>query len=180
MSTSTLTTTMSIEHRIIPVKGIFSPMHLWVLWIWLALCALQDLRQRHIANVLTLGAALLATLYLLWTGSTWLGASAGEGGWALLLALLFTLPGYAMGRMGAGDVKLMAALGLACDIQHLLGAFIGAGLCSLLWLLASRLWAPPKPSLEPAPVEPSTGLSKKYPFAPFVLAGMVLTVGLIH
>jgi len=83
-------------------------MHFWVLWIWLALCALQDLRQRHIANTLTLGAALLAAGYLLWTGSTWLGAAAAQGGWALLLALLFTLPGYAMGRMGAGDVKLMA------------------------------------------------------------------------
>jgi len=32
-----------------------------------------------------------------------------------LLALGFTLPGYAMKRMGGGDVKLMAALGLATD-----------------------------------------------------------------
>ena len=51
-------------------------MHFWVLWVWLAICALQDLRQRHIANGLTLGAALLATVYLLWSGTTWLGAGA--------------------------------------------------------------------------------------------------------
>ncbi|WP_265531423.1 A24 family peptidase [Pseudomonas saponiphila] len=156
-------------------------MHFWLLWIWLALCAAQDLRQRHIANTLTLGAALLASGYLLWTGSTWLGAAAAQGGWALLLALLLTLPGYAMGRMGAGDVKLMAALGLASDPEHLLGAFIGAGFCSLLWLLiVPRLRAAPEQGLEPQGETSVTGLSKKYPFAPFVLAGMVLTVSVIH
>lgn len=156
-------------------------MHFWVLWIWLAICALQDLRQRQIANSLTLGVALLAGLYLLWTGSTWLGASAAQGGWALLLALLFTLPGYAMGRMGAGDVKLMAALGLLCDPEHLLGAFIGAGLCSLVWLLiAPRLWFQQKQGLDPQAGGTGRRLSKKYPFAPFVLVGMVLTVSVIH
>ncbi|NBF05539.1 prepilin peptidase [Pseudomonas sp. Fl5BN2] len=156
-------------------------MQFLVLWIWLAICALQDLRQRHIANALTLGAALLATLYLLWTGNTWLGASAAQGGWALLLALLLTLPGYATGRMGAGDVKLMAALGLASDTQYLLGAFIGAGLCSFLCLLiAPRVWPQQEQGLQSPEAEPVARLSKKYPFAPFVLAGMVLTVTLIH
>ena len=38
-------------------------------------------------------------LYLLWTGDTWLGASAEEGGWALLIALLLTLPGYALHKL---------------------------------------------------------------------------------
>ncbi|MDF2396402.1 prepilin peptidase [Pseudomonas sp. 3MA1] len=156
-------------------------MHFWVLWIWLVLCAVQDLRQRHIANTLTLGAALLASGYLLWTGSTWLGAAAAQGAWALLLALLLTLPGYAMGRMGAGDVKLMAALGLASDPEHLLGAFIGAGFCSLLWLLiVPRLLSAPRQGLAPQGEAQAMGLSKKYPFAPFVLAGMVLTVSVIH
>ena len=42
--------------------------------------------------------------------------------------------------MGAGDVKLMAALGLASGPLYLLGTFIAAGLCSLLWLLVLRLW----------------------------------------
>ncbi|KAF0862710.1 prepilin peptidase [Pseudomonas sp. LD120] len=148
-------------------------MHFLLLWIWLSLCALQDWQQRQIANSLTLGVASLATIYLLATGSTWLGASAAQGGWALLLALLFTLPGYAMGRMGAGDVKLLAALGLATDTQHLLGTFIGAGLCSLLWLLIA-------PRYKPAYQQGTAQLSKKYPYAPFVLAGMVLTVTVLH
>ncbi|MGC5699734.1 prepilin peptidase [Pseudomonas sp. NFXW11] len=156
-------------------------MQFLVLWAWLALCAVQDLRRQHIANALTLGPALLAAVYLLWTGSTWLGAPAGQGGWALLLALLFTLPGYAMGRMGAGDVKLMAALGLASDPLHLLGTFIGAGACSLLWLLvASRPGAAQKQGLAPQGEASAGERSKKYPFAPCVLLGMLLTVSVIH
>ncbi|KTC29870.1 MAG: prepilin peptidase [Pseudomonas sp.] len=155
-------------------------MHFLVFWLWLAICAAQDLRQRKIANILTLGAGLLAGLYLLWTGHTWLGAAPAEGGWALLLALLLTLPGYAMGKMGAGDVKLMAALGLASDLQYLLGSFIGAGLCSLLWLLLSRLGSQVKQALGPPGKAAGNIPSKKYPFAPFVLAGMVLTVMVAH
>lgn len=46
-----------------------------------------------------------------------------------------------MGRMGAGDVKLMTALGLATDGLFILGVFIGAGVASLIWmLLAPRVW----------------------------------------
>ena len=82
-----------------------------VIVFWLALCALQDMRQRQIANVLTLGAGLLALAYLLWVGVTWIGAPASDGGWAFALALLLGLPGYALGRFGAGDVKLLAAYG---------------------------------------------------------------------
>src|SRR5437868_13586806 len=100
-------------------------MQSFLLFIWLALCAVQDIQQRKIANSLTLGATIVALVYLLWNGSTWLGASSEQGIWAFFLALAFTLAGYAMGRLGAEDVRLMAALGLATGIMHLLGSFIG-------------------------------------------------------
>ena len=45
-----------------------------VLLLWLALCAEQDVRERQIANTLTLGAAAFALGYLLFTGHTWIGA----------------------------------------------------------------------------------------------------------
>ena len=41
-----------------------------VVFVWLVVCAQQDIRQRQIANRLTLGALLLALVYLLWSGST--------------------------------------------------------------------------------------------------------------
>ena len=155
-------------------------MQSFVLLLWLALCAAQDVQQRHIANGLTLGAGLIALLYMLTSGTTWLGAPAEQGGWALVLALLFTLPGYATGRMGAGDVKLMATIGLASDPVHLLGSFIGAGVLGALWLLlAPKLWPLMAQGLRKRIPQLAPDLSKKPPFAPFVLIGFLLTMAWI-
>ena len=156
-------------------------MQSFVLLIWLALCAAQDARQRHIANGLTPGAGALALAWLLWNGTTWLGADAQQGGWAFLLAVGFTLPGYAMKRMGGGDVKLMAALGLATDGMHVLGTFIGAGLASVFWLLlAPRVWLHMSQGLRTHLFYMAPEMSRKQPFAPFVLAGLMLTLAWFH
>src|SRR5437870_3998330 len=67
-----------------------------------------DLHSRRIPNVLTFGAALAAFITSLLTGGpAALGASAA--GW--MLAAAVWLPFYLLGGMGAGDVKLMAAIG---------------------------------------------------------------------
>lgn len=152
-----------------------------VVLIWLTLCAAQDARQRHIANGLTLGGGALALVWLLWSGSTWLGATAAQGGWGALLALAFTLPGYALGRLGAGDVKLLTALGLATDGRYVLGVFIGAGLASVLWLLlAPRVWLHTGQWLRERLLYLQPGLSNKQPFAPFLLVGFLLTLAWIR
>jgi prepilin peptidase CpaA len=142
-------------------------IHGVVVLVWLGLCALQDGRQRRIANRLTLGAALSALIYLACTGTTWLGGAAVEGGWALAVALALSLPGYALGRFGAGDVKLLAALGLAGTVDCLLWSLIVAVVAQGGWVLAGQRLA----------VRLSkTGLraSKKQPFAPCVLVGFTL------
>ncbi|MGF6096344.1 prepilin peptidase [Pseudomonas sp. 18175] len=148
-------------------------IHGVVLMLWLGLCAVQDSRQRQIANAVTLGGALLALVYLLWTGTTWLGAPAGEGGWAFALALLLTLPGYVLGRFGAGDVKLLAALALATTTDYLLWSLIGAAVTQGAWLLISQ-WLSKR---RRAPLEKA---STKQPFAPFVLTGFALYWLWIH
>jgi prepilin peptidase CpaA len=97
-----------------------------------------------------------------------------------VLALLFTLPGYATGRMGAGDVKLMATIGLASDPVHLLGSFIGAGVLGALWLLlAPKVWPYMPQGLRKRIPQLAPELSKKPPFAPFVLIGFLLTMAWI-
>ncbi|QXI29172.1 A24 family peptidase [Pseudomonas vanderleydeniana] len=156
-------------------------MHSLILLVWFTLCAAQDLRQREIANSLTLGGSALALFYMLWSGNTWLGATAEQGGWAFLLALLLTLPGYATARLGAADVKLLIALALASDSRYVLGTVIGAGVASLLWLtLGSRLW----PLLGKRPrrmlhqLEPGT--SDKQPFAPFLWLGLLCVTASLH
>ena len=144
-----------------------------VIVFWLALCALQDIRQRQIANALTLGGGLLALIYLLWMGVTWLGASAAQGGWAFVLALLLTLPGYALGRFGAGDVKLLAALALATDVDYLLWSLIGAAVAQGAWLLIRQ-------GLSARHSAVSETTSRKQPYAPFLLTGFALYWLWIH
>lgn len=67
-----------------------------------------DVRDRRIPNVLTFGAALAAVAYAAAHGG-WAGIGTAALGWCVGAALFF--PFFALGGMGAGDVKLLAALG---------------------------------------------------------------------
>jgi prepilin peptidase CpaA len=78
-----------------------------VIAVALVACA-WDLRTRRIPNVLTLGSAVAAWLFFLAQG----GSSAlawSAAGW--LFGVLLFFPFFALGGMGAGDVKLMGGLG---------------------------------------------------------------------
>ena len=73
-----------------------------------AVACLADLGWRRIPNVVTFGGAALALVTAAATG----GVSAfglAAAGW--LVGLLLFLPLFALGGLGAGDVKLLAALG---------------------------------------------------------------------
>jgi len=75
--------------------------------ISLAACV-TDVKERRIPNVLTFGATIAALVFhLIYEGQA--GLMIGLGGWFIGLLLFF--PFFALGGMGAGDVKLLAALG---------------------------------------------------------------------
>lgn len=84
-----------------------SPVHISTLTIAGAACV-TDLRTRRIPNVLTFGAALAGLVFQFATGGVEALGQAALG-W-LLGALVFLLP-FALGGLGGGDVKLLAALG---------------------------------------------------------------------
>ena len=75
--------------------------------IGLAACAF-DVRTRRIPNALTMVAAVAGLLYHA-ASSGLSGVQMAAAGW--LLGLLLLLPYFALGGMGGGDVKLVAALG---------------------------------------------------------------------
>lgn len=78
-----------------------------VIAVALAACA-WDLRTRRVPNALTFGAAATALGFALWqNGFAAMGWSAA--GWLTAVALFF--PVFALGGLGAGDVKLLGALG---------------------------------------------------------------------
>lgn len=150
-------------------------MKLFFLLICFAVCAEQDARLKQISNTLTLGGCLAALGWLLYSGQTWLGAEAGEGGLALLLALAMTLPGYAMKRLGAADVKLLAALALASNSLYLLGTFMGAALAAVVWLGVRRTvfsYLGHGLAARYSPMNPDAG--EKFPFSPFLFIGLLL------
>jgi prepilin peptidase CpaA len=79
-----------------------------VLVLLLFAATYTDFKRHRITNVLTFGGALLGlALQSLFFGLD--GFFPGAGGF--LVGLAFFLPFYLLGGMGAGDVKLMAAMG---------------------------------------------------------------------
>jgi len=106
-----------------------------------AIAAVVDIRTRRVPNWLTFGAAAfgiaMATVGLDGVGV----AGAFEG---LLVGLLLMLPGHVIGKTGAGDVKLLAALGTLLGPKAIVMAFLysavaGGGLAVLVAIQRRRL-----------------------------------------
>lgn len=98
------------------------------------IACISDLRTRRIPNVLTFGAAAAGVLFHIATHG-WEGAFAGVAGWMVGVAVFFAP--YALGGMGAGDVKLLGALGAWLGpveaIWLALYTGMAGGLIALVW-----------------------------------------------
>jgi prepilin peptidase CpaA len=155
---------------------------------------ITDVRTRRIPNVLTFGAALGAILgHLAVSGLP--GLQMAVLGWVVGLAMF--LPFFLLGGMGAGDVKLMAALGawfgpgdafwlaiyasLAGGVMGLAVAlakgYLGTALTNLKNLLVYWWYVGPRP-LESMTLERSAG--PKLAYAIPIFAGVMVTVWLKH
>jgi prepilin peptidase CpaA len=85
-----------------------------------------DVRTRRIPNWLTLSGAVAGLLYHLATSGLG-GLQTAAAGW--VLGLLLLLPYFALGGMGGGDVKLMAALGAWLGPWETFWLAMYAGIC---------------------------------------------------
>ncbi len=104
-----------------------------------SVAAASDLATRRIPNLLTLGAAAVALVYHTATnGPTGFGTALA--GWLVGAAVFF--PFFALGGMGAGDVKLVAAIGAWLGplgaVQVALAAAIAGGLVAAIVMLRAR------------------------------------------
>ena len=98
----------------------------WIVTAFLVLAAVIDGVKLKVPNWLTFSMIISGWIY-----STAVAPLAGESlwlglGWSLVgttVGLLLLLPAYAIGGMGAGDVKLMAGLGAWVHATHTLYAF---------------------------------------------------------
>jgi prepilin peptidase CpaA len=116
------------------------PLILKLLLVSTALgAALFDLRLRRIPNWLNLGGVILG---LCFNTYIWAGRGAMDSSLGLLLALAIYIPLYALRGMGAGDVKLMAAIGAIAGPGNWLTIFLSTallgGAVSVLLVLRRR------------------------------------------
>ncbi len=114
---------------------------IWLVSAILVEAAVIDGRQLRVPNWLTFHFALGGLVFAAWTGGRemflWSLAGAGVG-------LISLLPLYAIGGMGAGDVKLMAGVGAWLGPWLTLYAFVSTalvgGLLGAAMIFASGNW----------------------------------------
>ncbi|MEJ5315160.1 MAG: A24 family peptidase [Anaerolinea sp.] len=95
--------------------------------LWLAVCAVFDLRRREVPDWLTLPAVALALVWQVAHPGGWLP-------WALVVTtIVLTLAGVLPG----GDMKGLAAMALFDSRLYLL-AWLGAGVVYVVWWLLRR------------------------------------------
>ncbi|QEY75715.1 prepilin peptidase [Pseudomonas denitrificans (nom. rej.)] len=149
---------------------------------WFAVCASQDLTRLRVSNWLTLGGALAALLFLLVTGHTLTGYAPLAAGVAALLAALLSVPGYWLGKLGAADVKILIALGLASDPLTVLYTLALACLFCVVLMFASKLLidsdkVPANCKSQLTKLQPSR--FKSFPFIFALFAGLLTALSLL-
>jgi prepilin peptidase CpaA len=87
---------------------LFVNWHVKVVCALLIVAAYIDGKQLRVPNWLTFPMVFSGLIYSAWAGG-WAGL--GDGLVGMLVGLATLLPLYAVGGMGAGDVKLMAGIG---------------------------------------------------------------------
>jgi len=133
-------------------SGLFRLMYPIAL-IAVALATVADLRRREIPDWISVGLLVVALVASLHGGAP---PSAGERLQGLGLAAVITLPLFARGVLGGGDVKLLVALGAVLGLGAFVPFLIATGLSGgLIGLVARRLrW-------------------RELPYAPAMLLGLL-------
>ena len=108
-----------------------------VLLVGLVACV-TDLRSRRIPNVLTFGAAGAALVYG-FVVAGWQGLAAAAFGWVIGAGAFF-IP-FALGGLGAGDLKLLAAMGAWLGPAGAFWLALYTGVAGGVMALVVALWA---------------------------------------
>jgi prepilin peptidase CpaA len=130
------------------LEGILENWPVWVVTVTLVVAAVIDGWKLKVPNWITFPMIISGWIYSAWaaqsTGMIWYQGL----GWSLLgtlVGLLLLLPAYAIGGMGAGDVKLLAGVGAwmhgthtayAFAVSAVVGAVLAVGM-----VLYRRAWA---------------------------------------
>lgn len=108
---------------------------------WAAVVAVCDCRSRRVPNALVAAGLIAALAFALVHGSPF-GMTPARALAGAAVGLVALMPFFALGVMGAADVKVFAVLGAWCGVNALLGlwvaASLAAGVHAVVLLLAMR------------------------------------------
>ncbi len=119
----------------------------WAVTVFLILAAVIDGFELKVPNWLTFSMIISGWIYST-AAAAWLGESWWVGlGWSMvgmIVGLLLLMPAYAIGGMGAGDVKLMAGVGAWVHATHTFYAFCATAIVGAIlavgMVLMRRAW----------------------------------------
>jgi len=142
-----------------------------IIIVWCLGIGLADLYARRIPNILTLGLGLIAIGWLLITGQAMLGADWQPVALGVATSLLLTLPAYAAGMLGAGDVKCLLVIALLGPWHTMLLTFVIAAMLAsvfgLVYMLFIRL-------------RTNQAIPKRWmPFGAALSAGLLCVIGMV-
>jgi len=105
--------------------------------VGLVVAGITDVRSSRVPNTLTFSLALVGLLFHSFSdgGNGVLFSVEGLG-----LGLVLLLAFYSYGGMGAGDVKLLAAIGAVIGPSHVFVAFLCTALLGGLYAIAMMIW----------------------------------------
>ena len=136
-----------------------------------AVGALWDVFRYRIPNAVTFGAMAAGLLYHAGLGPDAQGLLFGLKGLIPLLAIGFAL--FAGGWLGAGDAKLLGAVGALLGPKLGLTAFVYATICGGIWAL---LWVLPRNYREVAALGLRAVRGQRLPYGPAIAAGTGLSL----
>jgi prepilin peptidase CpaA len=123
-------------------QGLVEHWHVWLVSATLVVAAVIDGWKLRVPNWLTFPMILAGWAYGMWMGG-WAGL--GHSVLGTLAGLGLLLPLYAIGGMGAGDVKLLAGVGAWVGATVTFYAFcwstVIGGALALVMVLWRRAWA---------------------------------------
>lgn len=130
------------------IDSITANWPIWFVTITLVVAAVIDGFELKVPNWITLPMVVSGWIYSATFAHSHLDLTWYEGlGWSLggtMAGLLTLLPLYAIGGMGAGDVKLMAGIGAWVHVTHTLWAFAVSGVVgaviAVLMVLYRNAW----------------------------------------
>jgi prepilin peptidase CpaA len=113
----------------------------WLVTVTLVVAAVIDGWQLKVPNWITFPMILSG-----WAFSAWMGGWSGFGASLLgtAVGLLLLMPAYAIGGMGAGDVKLLAGVGAWVHAETTFFGFcvsaVVGGVIAVVMVLVTRSW----------------------------------------